>query len=208
MHMQPFQFQGPPGDKLGWEQRIVKWADDYLKKLRGGTLAYPHETGAGKPQAQSLRGFLLSRPVLAVLKNSGVNTSYGNSMRLSAEDAHTARVIPQQDQARQQYYLDLFADDVALLERIKSMLGSQPVLEKEAVWTTFGKVFTELDRSFEDHQTNRACVYVGIRVRGAQDESRRNVRAKVGGHLGHSAGSLTEGRVRWAVEVRRRRIRP
>ena len=147
MHMQPFQFQGPPGDKLGWEQRIVKWADDYLKKLRGGTLAYPHETGAGKPQAQSLRGFLLSGPVLAVPKNSGVNTSYGNSMRLSAEDAHTARVIPQQDQARQQYYLDLFADDVALLERIKSMLGSQPVLEKEAVWTTFGKVFTELDRS-------------------------------------------------------------
>ena len=98
MHMQPFQFQGPPGDKLGWEQRIVKWADDYLKKLRGGTLAYPHETGAGKPQAQSLRGFLLSGPVLAVLKNSGVNTSYGNSMRLSAEDAHTARVIPQQDE--------------------------------------------------------------------------------------------------------------
>ena len=85
MHMQPFQFQGPPGDKLGWEQRIVKWADDYLKKLRGGTLAYPHETGAGKPQAQSLRGYLLSGPVLAVLKNSGVNTSHGNSMRLSAE---------------------------------------------------------------------------------------------------------------------------
>ena len=147
MHMQPFQFQGPPGDKLGWEQRIVKWADDYLKKLRGGTLAYPHETGAGKPQAQSLRGFLLSGPVLAVLQNSKVDTSYGNSMRLSAESTHTARVIPQQEQARQQYYLDLFADDVALLERIKSMLGSQPVLEKEAVWTTFGKVFTELDRS-------------------------------------------------------------
>jgi hypothetical protein len=68
-------------------------------------------------------------------------------MRLSAENADTARVIPQQEQARQQYYLDLFADDVALLERIKSMLGTQPVLEKEAVWTTFGKVFTVLDRS-------------------------------------------------------------
>ena len=147
MHMQPFQFQGPPGDKLGWEQRIVKWADDYLKKLRGGTLAYPHETGAGKPQAQSLRGYLLSLSVLAVLRNSKVDTSYGPSMRLSAENADTARVIPQQEQARQQYYLDLFADDVALLERIKSTLGSQPVLEKEAVWTTFGKVFTDLDRS-------------------------------------------------------------
>jgi hypothetical protein len=147
MHIQPFQFQGPPGDKLGWEQRIVKWADEYLKKLRGGTLAYPHETGAGKPQAQSLRGYLLSKSMLAVLQNSSVDTSYGPSMRLSAENADTARVIPQQEQARQQYYLDLFADDVALLERIKSMLGSQPVLEKEAVWTTFGKVFTDLDRS-------------------------------------------------------------
>ena len=147
MHMQPFQFQGPPGDKLGWEQRIVKWADDYLRKLRGGTLAYPHETGAGKPQAQSLRGYLLSKSMLAVLQNSSVDTSYGPSMRLSAENADTARVIPQQEQARQQYYLDLFADDVALLERIKSTLGSQPVLEKEAVWTTFGKVFTDLDRS-------------------------------------------------------------
>ncbi len=75
MHMQPLQFQGPspPGDKLGWEQplqqRIVKWADEYLRKLRGGTLAYPHETGAGKPQAQSLRGYLPSLPVLAVLRN-------------------------------------------------------------------------------------------------------------------------------------------
>jgi hypothetical protein len=46
-------------------------------------------------------------------------------MRLPAENAHTARVIPQQEQARQQYYLDLFADDVALL--VKSKLGSQPV---------------------------------------------------------------------------------
>ena len=99
MHMQPFRFQGPPGDKLGWEQRIVKWADEYLKKLRGGTLAYPHETGAGKPQAQSLRGYLLSVPVLAVLQNSKVDTTYGNSIRLSAESAHTARAIPQQGQA-------------------------------------------------------------------------------------------------------------
>ena len=88
MHMQPFRFQGPAGDKLGWEQRIVKWADDYLKKLRGGTLAYPHETGAGKPQAQSLRGHLLSVPVLAVLQNSKVDTSYGNSMPIGGERTH------------------------------------------------------------------------------------------------------------------------
>jgi hypothetical protein len=79
--------------------------------------------------------------MLAVLQNSKVDTSYGISMRLSAENAHTARVIPQQEQARQQFCLDLFPDDVALSERIKSMLGSQPVLEKEAVWTMFVNVF-------------------------------------------------------------------
>ena len=85
--------------------------------------------GRASRKRNRLRGYLLSVSVLAVLKNSKVDTRYGNSMRLSAESTHTARVIPQQDQARQQYYLDLFADDVALLERIKSMLGSQPVLE-------------------------------------------------------------------------------
>ena len=183
------------------------WADEYLKKLRGGTLAYPHETGAGKPQAQSLRGYLLSKSMLAVLQNSSVDTSYGPSMRLSAENADTARVIPQQEQARQQYYLDLFADDVAFLERIKSMLGSQPVLEKEAVWTTFGKVFTDLDRSRITKPTELAST-----LEFAYEELKMSLgetfEQKLVDTLGNSAGSLTEGRVRWAVEVRRRRNCP
>jgi len=43
------------------------------------------------------------------------------------------------------------------LERIKSMLGGQPVVEKEAVWTTVGKVCTELDRSRITTPTELAC---------------------------------------------------
>ena len=52
--------------------------------------------GRASRKRNRLRGYLLSVPVLAVLLNSDVDTTYGNSMRLSAENAHTARVIPQQ----------------------------------------------------------------------------------------------------------------
>ena len=73
---------------------------------------------------------------------------YGANVRLSEGGEHRLKQVPDSEHARAQYYRDLYADDMALLKRIKTVLGSQPTLDSEAVWVTFARrIFVEIDRS-------------------------------------------------------------
>jgi hypothetical protein len=50
--------------------------------------------------------------------------------------------LPTQEQAKTQFWVDLFADDVRLLEHLIDKLGNEPAREEQAVWRTFSeKVF-------------------------------------------------------------------
>jgi hypothetical protein len=52
--------------------------------------------------------------------------------------------LPTQEQAKTQFWADLFADDVRLLEHLIDKLGNEPAREEKAVWRTFSeKVFTK-----------------------------------------------------------------
>jgi hypothetical protein len=51
--------------------------------------------------------------------------------------------LPTQEQAKTQFWVDLFADDVRLLEHLIDKLGNEPAREEKAVWRTFTeKIFT------------------------------------------------------------------
>jgi hypothetical protein len=59
--------------------------------------------------------------------------------------------LPTQEQAKTQFWVDLFADDVRLLEHLIDKLGNEPAREEKAVWRTFSeKVFTKRKPSTSD----------------------------------------------------------
>ena len=51
-----------------------------------------------------------------------------------------------QEQAKTQFYLDLYADDIQFLEHLIDKLGNEPAREEKAVWRSFSsseEVFTK-----------------------------------------------------------------
>ena len=143
-HAKPFDFHPTDGSTIGLQERLVSWCKRYLRDLKGGIYVYPHQTSAGKQTAPSLRYHLLSQSVCAAVRTFGANTDFGARIRHSEANPKAIRDLPTQDQARTQFYLDLYADDVRFLEHLIDKLGNEPAREEQAIWRTFSKkLFTE-----------------------------------------------------------------
>jgi len=143
-HAKPFDFHPTDGSNIGFQERLVSWCKRYLRDLKGGIYVYPHQTSAGKQTAPSLRYHLLSQSVCAAVRTFGADTDFGAAIRHSEANPKAIRDLPTQDQARTQFYLDLYADDVRFLEHLIDKLGNEPAREEKAVWRTFSeKVFTK-----------------------------------------------------------------
>ena len=143
-HAKPFDFHPTDGSTIGLQERLVSWCKRYLRDLKGGIYVYPHQTSAGKQTAPSLRYHLLSQSVCAAVRTFGANTDFGARIRHSEANPKAIRDLPTQDQARTQFYLGLYADDVRFLEHLIDKLGNEPAREEQAIWRTFSKkLFTE-----------------------------------------------------------------
>ena len=142
-HAKPFEFHPTDGSSnLSFRERLAIWCKKYLKDLRGGIYVYPHQTSAGKAIAPALRYHLLSQPVCEAAVAYGANTDFGANIRRSEANPTAIRDLPTQEQAKTQFWVDLFADDVRLLEHLIDKLGNEPAREEQAVWRTFSeKVF-------------------------------------------------------------------
>jgi hypothetical protein len=148
-HAKPFEFHPTDGSSnLSFRERLAIWCKKYLKDLRGGIYVYPHQNSAGKAIASTLRYHLLSQPVCEAAVAYGANTDFGPAIRHSEANPRATRDLPTQEQAKTQFWVDLFADDVRLLEHLIDKLGNEPAREEKAVWRTFSeKVFTKRKRS-------------------------------------------------------------
>ena len=144
-HAKPFEFHPTDGSSnLGFQDRLALWCKKYLKDLRGGIYVYPHAAISGKPTAPALRYHLLSQSVCAAAVTCGANTDFGVAIRRSEANPRAIRDLPTQEQARTQFYLDLYADDIQFLEHLIEKLGNEPAREEQAIWRIFSKkLFTE-----------------------------------------------------------------
>ena len=144
-HAKPFDFYPTDGSSSqSFRDRLVLWCKKYLKELEAGIHVYPHQTSLGKQTAPALRYHLLSQPVCAAAVTYGANIDFGPAIRHSEANPKAIRDLPTQEQARTQFYLDLYGDDVRLLKHLIDKLGNEPAREEKAVWRTFSeKVFTK-----------------------------------------------------------------
>ena len=144
-HAKPFDFYPTDGSSSqSFRDRLVLWCKKYLKELEAGIHVYPHQTSLGKQTAPALRYHLLSQPVCAAAVTYGANIDFGPAIRHSEANPKATRDLPTQEQARTQFYLDLYGDDVRLLKHLIDKLGNEPAREEKAVWRTFSeKVFTK-----------------------------------------------------------------
>ena len=144
-HAKPFDFYPTDGSSSqSFRERLVLWCKKYLKELEAGIHVYPHQTSLGKQTAPALRYHLLSQPVCAAAVTYGANIDFGPAIRHSEANPKAIRDWPTQEQARTQFYLDLYGDDVRLLKHLIDKLGNEPAREEKAVWRTFSeKVFTK-----------------------------------------------------------------
>ena len=144
-HAKPFDFHQTDGSSnLSFRERLVLWCKKYLRELEAGIHVYPHQTSTGKPTASALRYHLLSQPVCEAAVAYGANTDFGPAIRRSEANPTAIRDLPTQEQAKTQFWVDLFADDVRLLKHLIDKLGNEPAREEKAVWRTFSeKVFTK-----------------------------------------------------------------
>jgi hypothetical protein len=144
-HAKPFDFHQTDGSSnLSFRERLVLWCKKYLRELEAGIHVYPHQTSAGKAIAPALRYHLLSQPVCEAAVAYGANTDFGPAIRRSEAHPTAIRDLPTQEQAKTQFWVDLFTDDVRLLKHLIDKLGNEPAREEKAVWRTFSeKVFTK-----------------------------------------------------------------
>ena len=142
-HAKPFDFHQTDGStNLSLRERLVIWCKKYLRELEASIHVYPHQTSTGKPTASALRYHLLSKPVCEAAVAYGANTDFGPAIRHSEANPNAIRDLPTQEQAKTQFWVDLFADDVRLLKHLIDKLGNEPAREEKAVWRTFSeKVF-------------------------------------------------------------------
>ena len=140
-HAKPFDFHPTDGssNNLSFRERLVLWCKKYLRELEAGIYVYPHAAISGKPTAPALRYHLLSQSVCEAAVAYGANTDFGVSIRHSDANPKAIRDLPTQDQAKTQFYLDLYANDVKLLKHLIDKLGSEPAREEKAVWRTFSE---------------------------------------------------------------------
>jgi hypothetical protein len=139
-HAKPFEFHPTDGSSnLSFRERLVLWCKKYLRELEAGIYVYPHAAISGKPTAPALRYHLLSQAVCEAAVAYGANTDFGVSIRHSDANPKAIRDLPTQDQAKTQFYLDLYANDVKLLKHLIDKLGNEPAREEKAVWRTFSE---------------------------------------------------------------------
>ena len=144
-HAKPFEFHPTDGSSnLSFRERLVLWCTKYLRELEAGIHVYPHAAVSGKAIAPALRYHLLSQSVCAAAVAYGANIDFGANIRRSEANPTAIRDLPTQEQAKTQFWVDLFADDVRLLKHLIDKLGNEPAREEKAVWRTFSeKVFTK-----------------------------------------------------------------
>ena len=94
---------------------------------------------AAKATAPALRFHVLTKGICAAAVACGANTDFGAAIRLSEDYPKALRALPTQEQAKTQYYMDLYADGIRLLEHLIEKLGNEPAREEQAVWRTFSQ---------------------------------------------------------------------
>ena len=166
-HAKPFEFYPTDGSNLGFNERLVRWCKRYLNDLRGGISVYPHAAVSGKAIAPALRYHLLSQSVCAAAVTCGANTDFGGAIRHSEANPTAIRDLPTQEQAKTQFYRDLYADDIQFLQHLIDKLGNEPAREEKAVWRSFSsseEVFTKRKPSTGAKPLELAAAIAYVRV--------------------------------------------